>query len=197
MIISLSGPSGVGKAFVKERLLMRFPAISEIPWFTTRLLRSDELGGNRVSLPPSAFGERERTGDLILVQDLYGHRYGLSRNALLPSLGVRLIELHPDNLRQALDINPDILTIGLVVFDLSLLRERLSTRKTEGQSEIEQRIAAAEQEVRSILGQREIFTSVIEVSRESEATVFDQVLAVVSSQLQEKGEGNEPEYTGR
>ncbi len=188
MIISLSGPSGIGKGFIKERLLQLYPHIQELAWFTTRPLRSNEQGGNRIHVSLPEFNQLAEFGELVLVQDLYGHRYGLKKEDLLPSSDTKLTELHPDNLLEALRINPAIFTIGFVTFDLSLLRKRLSAvRKTESLAEIEKRVATAKSEIETILQQRSLFTSVIEVTEAGEALVLDEVRAVLTSHLTKKG----------
>jgi len=189
MIIALSGPSGIGKGYIKERLLATFPFLEELRWFTTRQLRSNERCGNRISVTVSKFNELADAGDLVLVQDLYGYRYGLSRADLLPSSRVRVTEFHPDNVAEALKINPAIVVVGLVTHDISLLRKRLSVvRNTESASEIEKRITSAESEIRTILRHKRLFASVIEVSEISEASIFEQVLAILSPYLKQKGE---------
>ena len=56
-------------------------------------------------------------------------------------MGIKLTELHPDNMLEALKINPAILAIGFVTSDISLLHERLSVmRKTESIAEIEKEL---------------------------------------------------------
>jgi len=90
MIISFSGPSGIGKGFVKEHLLRIYPHIGELVWFTTRFPRSNEKQGNRIHISSSEFNKLSEVGDLVLVQHLYGHRYGLKRESLLFSKDVRL-----------------------------------------------------------------------------------------------------------
>jgi len=188
MIISLSGPSGIGKGFIKERLLRLYPHIEELVWFTTRSLRPNEQGGNRTYVSLSEFNKLTESGEITLVQDLYGHRYGLRKEDIQPSSNAKLTELHPDNLKDALKINPAILAIGFVTFDLSLLHKRLSVvRKTETVAEIEQRITTAKIEIETILQQRSLFTSVIEVTETGEALVLNQVLEVLTSHLTKKG----------
>lgn len=188
MIISLSGPSGVGKGFIKERLRRLYPHIEELAWYTTRPLRPNEQHSNRIQVSLPEFDELVEFGKLILVQNLYGYRYGLKQEDLLPSPCVRLTELHPDNLKEALKINPAILAIGFVTFDLLLLHERLSVlRNTESAAEIEQRIALAEIETAIILRQKSLFVSVVEVTKASETLIFDQVLAVLTPYLTGKG----------
>jgi hypothetical protein len=127
-------------------------------------------------------------GELVLIQDLFGHRYGLRTEDLLPTTGIRLTELHPDNISEALKINPAIIAIGFVTFELSLLHKRLTVvRETESLAEIEKRIAMAKGEIRTILRQRSLFTSVIEVAEANEHLVFDQVLAILTPYLQKGG----------
>lgn len=189
MVISLSGPSGIGKSFIKERLLGVYPYIEELVWFTTRPIRPNEQHSNRIHVSLSDFNCLVESGRLVLVQNLYGYRYGIKEKDLLSSPRVRLTEVHPDNLKEALKINPAILAIGFITIDLSLLYERLSVlRNTESAAEIEQRIALAKGEIETILRQKSLFVSVIEVTKASETLVFDQVLAVLTPHLKEKGE---------
>lgn len=188
MIISLSGPSGIGKGFIKERLLQIYPHVHELAWFTTRTLRSNERGGNRIHVSLPEFNQLAGFGELVLVQDLFGHRYGLKKEDLLPSSDTKLTELHPDNLLEALRISPAIFAIGLVTFDLPLLHKRLSAvRKTESPAEIEKRVAIAESEIETILQRRSLFASVIEVTEAGKALVLNQVLAALTPHLAKKG----------
>ncbi len=188
MIISLSGPSGIGKGFVKERLLQLYPHIQELAWFTTRPLRPNERGGNRVHVSLQEFNQLVEFGELVLVQDLFSHRYGLRKEDLLSNSDIKLTELHPDNLMEALKINPTIFAIGLVTFDLSLLRKRLSViRKTESPAEIEKRIAMATGEIETILRHRSLFASVIEITEVKENLVLEEVCTVLVPYLTKKG----------
>ena len=45
MLISLTGPSGIGKDYVKQALLRHFATLQEVIWLTTRLLRPNEEDG--------------------------------------------------------------------------------------------------------------------------------------------------------
>lgn len=183
-VIAFCGPSGIGKGFIKEQLLQTYSFIEELVWFTTRPLRPNEEQGNRISVPLYKFNQLDEDGELILVQDLFGHRYGLKRDDLLPNLRIRITELHPDNLKKALKINPAIIAIGFITNEHSLLQKRLSAvRNTESPAEIDQRIIGAKIEIETILKQKSLFTSVIEVTRYSETSIFDQVLAILTPYL--------------
>lgn len=187
MIVFLSGPSGIGKGFIKERLLQLYPQIQELAWLTTRTLRPNEQDGNRVHASLPEFNQLAGSGKLVLVQELFGHRYGLRKEDLFPCSDIKLSELHPDNLLEALRINPAIFVIGLVTLDLSLLYKRLSVlRKTESSAEIEKRVATAKSEIETILRRKSLFASVIEVTEAGEALVLDEVCAVLTSRLTNK-----------
>lgn len=187
MIISFSGPSGIGKGFIKKRLVQVYPYIEELKWLTTRPLRLNEKYGNRIHVSLPRFNKLLELDKLTLVQDLYGHRYGLRKKDLLPSPCLKLTELHSDNLEVALKINPAIITIGFITFDIPLLYERLSVlRNTESAMEIEQRIIAAEIETETILRLKSLFTIVIEVTKNSETLVFDQVVTTLAPHLTKK-----------
>ena len=188
MIIAFCGPSGIGKGFIKEQLLQDYSFVEELAWLTTRPLRPNEEQGNRIPVSLYEFNQFAEADELVLMQNLYGHRYGLKRENLLPNPRIRITELHPDNLKEALKINPAILAIGFVTFDLSLLYERLSIlRNTESVAEIEQRIVVAKIEIETILQQESLFASVIEVTKASETLVFDQVLAILTPHLIKEG----------
>ncbi len=180
MIIAFSGPSGIGKGFIKEGLLRLHPHMKELKWLTTRSLRANENAGNRIHVLAEQFALLVQVDEVVLVQNHFGHQYGLKKGDLSPSQETKLTELHPSIAAEALRINPEIILIGLVTFDLSLLRKRLTViRKTESQAEIEKRLAQAEDEIKMILKQRELFASVIEVSEAKESCLIDEVRSIL------------------
>lgn len=188
MIIAFSGPSGIGKGYIKEQLLRLYPNIRELTWFTTRPLRLNEQdGGNRIHVPVSEFNRMADASELVLVQNLFGHRYGLRVEDLLPTQDIRLTELHPDNMSEALKINQEIIAIGFVTFEIPLLRKRLTVvRKTESPAEIEQRVATAKGEIETLVRLRSILTSVIEITEASEHLVFNEVLKILNQHLKKE-----------
>jgi guanylate kinase len=188
MLITLTGPSGIGKGFIKEKLLQVYPFIEELVWFTTRGLRPNEQKSNRMSVSKEEFNELVISNELVLVQnDLFGHSYGIKKKDLLPSSCIKLTEIHVDNIKQAFEINPTILAIGLITRDFSIIQNRLSViRKSEGLVEIEKRIISAKIEVESILSSKDLFTSIIEVNKVSESNILEQIISVLINNLKEK-----------
>ena len=170
MIIALSGPSGIGKGYIKEALKKVCSDIQEIIWYTTRDLRPDELmNSNRKHISETEFEEMQANNELALTQGMFGHRYTIRKQDLLPRSGIILTEIHPYVIKEARDINPDIITFGLVTDDYELLRDRLANRrKTESSDEIEKRVLSAKTEIEAIRKNLEFYNEIISVARDNE-----------------------------
>ncbi len=189
MIIALSGPSGIGKGYVKDVLLKRYPFIKEIAWITTRQLRLGETNSNRVSVSKEYFNQLVNMGKITLVQDIYGHGYGVSYSDLMPCDDyIRITELHPDNILRALDINPHIIIIGLIPVDQAFLYERLAVkRNTETAEEIAIRLQNANHEIKKLISCKAFCKSIITISQGTEKSVPDSVDSIISTYILNKG----------
>lgn len=170
MIIALSGPSGIGKGYAKEAILKVNPEVKEAVWYTTRELRPGEK--NRKSISNIEFDAMEHAGKLVLIQEMFGHRYAMCKEDLTATEDVILTEIHPYVAQEAKKNNPDIVLIGMVTDDIELLRERLSVRrKTESPEEIERRLQTAMTEIAAIRENCELFNTVIHVERKNEPEI--------------------------
>lgn len=191
MLISITGPSGIGKGFVKQAILEHCPKIKELPWTTTRPIRRKEA--NRIFVSLDRFQKMTAGGELILVQQLFGHSYGLQKCLFEADLDqVLLTELHIENLLKlsSLDICP--VAIGLIPVSLEFLRQRLELyRATEKPAEIELRLQAAETEIQQILDNHELFLTVIEIAKSTEENVTQSVIETLTPHLK-GGFSNEP-----
>lgn len=184
MIIALSGPSGIGKGFMKESILANRPDISELVWYTTRALRPNEA--NRKSISEDEFAQLVAAGKLALVQGMFGHRYGIAIDELCGKTGVCLTEIHPFAVAEARQINPKIKMVGLITEDLTLLRERLLLkRKTEDPEEVELRLKAAVDEMKAIKANSSMFERIVSVSRENESQISDIAQEIVMDFMKE------------
>ena len=182
MIIVLSGPSGIGKGYIKESLKKKYPNIEELVWYTTRNLRQNELiNSNRKRISEEEFEKMVEEGEIALVQGMFGHRYAVKKQDLLPRKGIFLTEIHPFVITEAKNINPDIITIGLVTDDYDLLKERMiNRRKTEPLDEVECRIQSAKDEVNTIRNKIQFYDDLITISRDNEdqiATIAQKLFA--------------------
>jgi|SRR3990167_6302840 len=188
MLIALSGPSGIGKGFIKQALLARYPEITELAWLTTRPLREGELaGGNRIHVSRTCFATLEAQGKCVLVQELYGNRYGLL-SAQLHGTQPRLTEMHPGNVQEIIRLHPNIYLIGLVTDDLSLLHDRLVIRGDVDQKN-EERLDAAKAEMSLIHGMRHLYNFIFIITRENESEMCGHVLNTIGGLLNITSEG--------
>lgn len=170
MIIVLSGPSGIGKGYIKEFLKKKYSYIEELVWCTTRNLRPNELiNSNRKHVSKEEFEKMIERNEIVLVQNVFGHQYAIRKQDFLSNEGIFLTEIHPFVIEKAKNINPHIITIGLVTDDYDLLRERLvDRRKTESLDEVKCRTQLAEDEVNVIRKKIRFYDSIITVRRDNE-----------------------------
>lgn len=178
MLISLTGPSGVGKGYVKERIVESYPTIVELVWTTTRALRpTEQTSSNRKHVSVPTFDSLKRQGLLVCVQSLHGHFYGLEKSELDRSNEVLAItETNIGNMTEMSGLIQDFLPIALIPSDVGFLRDRLMRyRREQAGADLESRLIAAELEVARIKASNQ-FALVVEVSKENEARVPQQVL---------------------
>ena len=187
MLISLTGPSGVGKGYVKERILQRFHGIVELVWTTTRPLRiNEQVGANRKSIAPEKFTSLHERELLVCVQALHGHFYALEKSELERCQGaIGLTETNISNMGDMSRLVADFLPIALIPSDLGFLRERLTRYRGEKEGEdLESRLLRAKKEVRQIRASQQ-FVLVVEVSKENETQVPQQVLAFLEERVRQ------------
>jgi len=186
MLISLTGPSGVGKGFVKNFLTKHIDGLRDVCWTTTRPLRTGEAQGlSRESVYPKAFHALKDSGELVFVQELFGHHYGLRRDFLSQHSGNFITELHIDNLILAGDTLPCTMKIALLPVNTGFLEARLLRRGTESAKEMAQRLEAAKQEVLKIERWKDLFSLVMYVSQENEDTVCEDLRTFVTNELRQ------------
>ena len=189
MIIAWSGPSGIGKGYIKETLTKAYPNVKEIAWFTTRALRPSELTkSNRCHISEEELAKMMAKNELALVQGMFGHRYAVRKKDLLPRDGIFLTEIHPYVIEESKEINPKIITIGLVTDDFELLRERLADRrKTESEDEIKKRVDSAKAETAAIFENFRFYDEIINVARNNEHLIANIALDIFAK-YQEEGD---------
>lgn len=184
MIISLTGPSGIGKGYMRERIKKEWPVIKELTWITTRLLRPEELNenSNRRSISTEEFDALQNSNQLVLSQQLYGHRYGLNKSDLLQQKGIfYLTEFHIANLLKVNEWGFDIFSIALVPSSISFLQERLEKyRATETPKEIARRLKSAQEELEHIRACLSVFSLLVQISKDNENSIASVVIEALN-----------------
>ncbi len=178
MIVSLSGPSGIGKGFLKQMLKGYFPNSSELVWYTTRPLRKGEgPGTNRDHLSLEEFEKLNEAGEMIFVQNVYGNYYGVKLSDLFASTdGIVFTEFHPniveDVFNVLIDASMDFYMIGMTTDQKGFIRHRLAdVRRTETPEEIDKRVEEAENEIKQIEKNRKYFDRLIMINDRNELNI--------------------------
>lgn len=161
IVFVISGPAGVGKTTLCDRLLTEFPnSLRRVVTATTRKPREGESDGvDYHFLTKEKFLQQVKDGAFIEYEQVHQNLYGTQKNALLA--------FHGDDCRHDLLLNIDVngasslktfaqsnnLLRGLVfsVFvlppSIRELRDRLARRGSDNQQEIEIRLKTAEAEI--------------------------------------------------
>lgn len=172
LVVVLSGPSGVGKDAVIQRMIELGHAIQMPVTMTTRPPRDGEVDGvHYVFVDLEEFGRQVEAGELLEHAVVYENRYGVPRAQVRAAMAtgnhvvIRVDVQGAASLRETL---PEAMSIFLVPDDLANLEEHLRSRGSEDDNALRVRLAKAEEELR----EAERFTHVIEnVEGDLDATV--------------------------
>ncbi|MEZ5176040.1 MAG: guanylate kinase [Acidimicrobiia bacterium] len=149
-LIVISGPSGVGKTSIVEAVLARTNARFSVS-ATTREPRPGEVQGvDYTFLTPAAFRAMRDRGDILEWATYGGHFYGTPRAAVLPIIETGtdvVLDIENEGARQIRDAYPDALMIFIRPPTLHHLAERLARRGDTSPSDIDKRLAVADEQI--------------------------------------------------
>ena len=149
----ITGPSGVGKGTLIERLLEAVPGLELSVSATTRDPRGSERDGVHYHfIDEDEFARRVEAGEFIEHADYASHSYGTLRSEVDPRLDQGrsvVLEIELQGARQIRDTMPDAVRVFIAPPDPADLRRRLEGRGTDSAAEIASRLAVAEQELRA------------------------------------------------
>ena len=152
-VFVITGPSGVGKGTLIERLLERVPELELSISATTREPRTGEEDGREYHfLTPEQFERQVEGGDFLEHADYSGHRYGTLREEVERRLAEGrsvVLEIEVQGARQVREAMPEAVQIFIAPPDESVLRGRLEGRGTDSPEAIEQRLRTAAIELRA------------------------------------------------
>jgi guanylate kinase len=161
LLVVLSGPSGVGKDAVLDRMKSQDRSLHFAVTATTRLRRSEELDGvNYHFVSRERFQQMVSDGELLEWAEVYGNHYGVPRQQVEQALeGGRDVVVKVD-VQGAMTIKramPQAALIFLVAPSMDEMKKRLRERQTESAEDMERRIATADHE----MSQRDKFDYVV------------------------------------
>jgi guanylate kinase len=158
----ITGPSGVGKGTLIERLLDAVPELELSVSATTRDPRGSERDGVHYHfMDDEEFERRVAAGEFIEHAGYASHRYGTPRSEVDPRLDAGrsvVLEIELQGARQIRETVPEAVQVFIAPPSPEDLRRRLEGRGTDSPEQITNRLAVAAEE----LAARDEFGYVIE-----------------------------------
>jgi guanylate kinase len=154
LLIIISGPSGVGKDAVLQRMKERRLPLHFVVTATTRRARPTEINGvDYIFVTKDEFAEMIEAGKLLEYAVVYEDYKGIPKEQVEAPLqkGMDVImRIDVQGSASMRDLYPDALLIFLTTIDETELEKRLKERKTETDEGFKLRVATARQELKRI-----------------------------------------------
>lgn len=152
LLIVLSGPSGVGKGTVRKEIFSQEDTAFEYSIsMTTRSPRQGEVNGvDYFFKTREEFEELIKQGKLLEYAEFVGNYYGTPVDYVRETLDRGkdvFLEIEVEGAKQVREKFPDGLFIFLVPPSLSELKNRITTRGTESEEVINNRMNAGKEEI--------------------------------------------------
>lgn len=147
----VAAPSGAGKSSLVQTLIKTTPNLAASISYTTRPMRHGEQDGVHYHfIADVAFSARLAQDDFLEHAVVFGHRYGTSRSFVEERLRQGLdviLTIDWQGARSIRKARPDCVSIFILPPSRKALRERLAARGQDSPDTIEQRMAAARDEI--------------------------------------------------
>ena len=147
LFVVLSGPSGAGKDTILQAALACDASLSTVATAKTRPPRPGERHGvHHLFLTETAFDAMLAAGEFLEHVQVYGHRSGVPRGVvrdLLQRGGTVIVRTDLQGVRTLRRTVPGAVTVCITVPDRDTLERRLRARNTDGEADLQQRLAAA------------------------------------------------------
>lgn len=154
LLIVISGPSGVGKDTVINRLRERDPSLTFLVTAASRDPRPGEVHGvDYFFIPRPEFERKIAAGDFLEHAVVYGELKGILKSEVQKALDSGNDVVLRVDVQGAATVRkeaPEALLIFLTTDDEEELIERLKARKTESEEKLKIRIKTAKQEMRRV-----------------------------------------------
>jgi len=158
LLIIITGPSGVGKTTLCNRLLASDLQLARVVTCTNRALRRNELHGKHYYfLSTATFRQKINDGEFLEHAKVYGNLYGTLLEEVvrqlregfdvLLSVDVQGAATVCQRARGILALRRAVVSLFLMPPSLAALEQRLHSRGQDAKSAIRQRLNAAEQEI--------------------------------------------------
>ena len=182
LLVVISGPSGVGKDTLIDRLKANGLSFHFVVTATTRAPRPDEQNGvDYFFLSHNDFARMIENGELLEYALVYNDYKGIPKAQVSDALASGkdvILRVDVQGAATVRKIAPEALLIFITIDDEDDLIRRLTDRKTETPEDLNLRIAMARQEVRRV----EEFDYVIINSDDRLQEAVDTILAIINAE---------------
>jgi len=153
LLIVISGPSGVGKTTLRQKLLTKYPEMKYSVSVTTRRPRKSELNGHDyVFMCMKKFKKDIEKGRFAEWAKVGGNLYGTSRTFIEDAINSGYDVLLDIDVQGASQLRKLYYENGIFIFinppSIQTLRKRLNLRNTDSEQEIDARIVLAKKEIK-------------------------------------------------
>ena len=153
LLIVISGPSGVGKTTLRQKLLTKYPEMKYSVSVTTRRPRKSELNGHDyVFMCMKKFKKDIEKGRFAEWAKVEGNLYGTSMTFIEDAINSGYDVLLDIDVQGASQLRKLYYENGIFIFinppSIDTLRDRLNLRKTDSEQEIDARIMLAKKEIK-------------------------------------------------
>jgi guanylate kinase len=151
MPFAVVGPSGVGKATILSRVLERVPGLALVKSLTSRPERPDDgtLGKYRY-VSQEEFQALIGQNAFLEWAEVHGHYYGTTRAAFEEAVNCGkdpILEIDVQGAKNIKAVHPETVLIFVAPPNFQALRQRLHTRSSEPEEEIQARLKDAKREM--------------------------------------------------
>jgi guanylate kinase len=182
LLIVISGPSGVGKDTVIQRMKERGLEIHFVVTATTRPARPEERNGvDYFFVSKDEFAEMIEQGELLEYAIVYNDYKGIPKQQVRQALASGrdvVMRVDVQGAASVRELSPDALLLFLTTQDEEEMVRRLKERKTETPEGLKLRIATARQELKRL---DEFDYVVINRDNQLDDTV-DSILAIIQAE---------------
>ncbi|MCH4905492.1 guanylate kinase [Cylindrospermopsis raciborskii CHAB3438] len=152
-LIVLTGPSGVGKGTLMQKLLAQHPQLYYSVSATTRSPRPGEIDGKSYYfITPNSFQELVAQGEFLEWAEFAGNYYGTPRAAVLEQIQLGrsvILEIELAGARQIKASYPDALSIFILPPSFLELETRIRARGQDSDEAITRRLNRAKEEIKA------------------------------------------------
>jgi len=182
LLVVISGPSGVGKDTVLDRMKQRGLPFHFVVTATTRPQRPGEVEGeDYFFVGEDEFLDMIERGDLIEHALVYNDRKGVPRQQIREAMESGqdvVMRVDVQGAKTIQTLAPEALLIFLTARNEEELASRLRKRRTESEADLQLRLETAKEE----LGYLEIFDYAVLNEDSQVETAVDTILAIIKAE---------------